>query len=367
MKRCPHCGASNAETAVWCSLCLARFDMLEGEVTDQAESPRSAEVGGVSTEALYLTFPPEPPTSAQTVFPASATSSVRVEVTASGIALPSMEVEPGVERPASEGAKPQASEGEFTGQGLPLAAVGTNEVRRSHAHPSDLVPFGGSGTQPTFVQRPSPVMRPTAPSPGSVSLPIRVEHDPTGRLIQRCNYCDAVNPIEANECSVCGADFLAVLREPEKERRVEPTKALIWGLIPGGGFLAMGKRARFVGHLALVLWLLALSLMLFKLSPGTLFLFKASFAFMAAGVWAASAIDANRRASGIGETLLTGKRPIMVFAASLALLFVLAFVVTWSALQQRARQTPDGIRVTDVPPTEAAAVGIRRWPPDLPW
>ncbi len=366
MRQCPSCGASNAESATWCSLCLARFDLLEGGVTGRTKPPGSADAGGARTEALHSTHPPELSTSAQTAITAATTSSVRVEVTPSGIALPSIDADPGAAGPTQEGAPPLAFQGESTAQGLPLAPVGAQGVRGSHAHPADLVAHGGSGAHPTFVQRPSPVVRPTVPLTGRASLPIRVERDQTGRLIQRCNYCDAVNPIEANECSVCGADFFAALREPEEEKRVEPTKALIWGLIPGGGFLAMGKRARFVGHLALVLWLIGLSLMLFKLSPRTLFLFKATFAFMAAGVWAASAIDANRRASGVEETLLTGKRPLMVFAASIALLFVLAFVVTWSAAQQRSRQAPDGIQVTDVPPTEAAAVGFRGWPSDLP-
>jgi hypothetical protein len=38
-KRCAHCGAANAVTAEWCSLCLTRFDVADGPGRQHPEGP----------------------------------------------------------------------------------------------------------------------------------------------------------------------------------------------------------------------------------------------------------------------------------------------------------------------------------------
>lgn len=204
------------------------------------------------------------------------------------------------------------------------------------------------------------MIRPVVPGASGIGLPIEIERDPMGRLIQRCSLCGATNPIEVNECTVCGADFLAALREPEVKRDVSPTKAMLWGLVPGGGFIPLGKRARFLGHLGLVVWLLFLSFLTFLLSPRALLGFKLGFATMGVGVWIASAIDAGRIAGGRDAALLSGKRPIVVFVASLAALFVLGFVLTWMAVRgQSETQSTGMVYAAPLGPVRPAAEVLR--------
>ena len=81
---------------------------------------------------------------------------------------------------------------------------------------------------------------------------------------------------------------------------------------------------RFVGHFLLVAWLVFLA---FIVSPRELFIFRLVFALGAAGVWAGSAIDASRRAGGEEEPVLSGRRPLYVFMASLAVVFAMGLVL----------------------------------------
>lgn len=345
MKRCPSCGASNPEAATWCSLCLARF---EGPAADSALD-RHAEAAPVTASEV-----PDSTASVGASAPGTvAAPAVRIEATAAGIALPSIEA-----AEVSEGGRPEPGAGRLGGtsvstesHSLPYPAGGLSGLQRSSSSAGIL---SGSGAVDaigtTAVQRPAPTLRPVVPPSSGRGLLASIERDPMGHLIQRCTLCNAANPIEENECSVCGADFLAALREPEKSREVDPTKALLWGLIPGGGFIPLGKKARFFGHLSLVVWLLSLTTLLFALSPRALLAFKLCFAAMAAAVWAASAVDAHRTATGEGDILLSGKRPIVIFAASLVAIFVMGFVLTWSAIRNAPNPAGDG-RVYEVPPS----------------
>lgn len=49
-KRCPNCGASNPETADWCSLCLERFDAAEPEPEPALADEPPAEAGEPAPE-----------------------------------------------------------------------------------------------------------------------------------------------------------------------------------------------------------------------------------------------------------------------------------------------------------------------------
>ena len=342
MKRCPSCGASNAETAKWCSLCLQRF------VETTAPQPMSQGLDSSQPGTVLDAQPvirPEAPSA----------SEVTAEARASGIAIPTPGHQSGFEStgevttklgdPKESGSSgtqalsvpPVLDKSQWSAGTLPVRVQGSIqslEFASGAGTPTPLArPSGLSGAVPSAMQHPAPLAGPERRVPAGAGFLAKIERDPLGRLVQRCSLCDTANPIEANLCSVCGTDFLAGLRPAEKTKEISPANAMIWGLIPGGGFLALGKKARFFGHAALVTWLLLLMVVLMVLSPGGLLFFKVAFALMGAAVWAGSALDARRSASGEGESFLTGKRPLLIFAASLALLFVIGFVVTWKALQ----------------------------------
>jgi hypothetical protein len=346
MKRCPSCGASNPEAATWCSLCLARFgDPAEVAVTQPEAEPTPNALGATDLVPDSVAVPE---------------TAVRTEVTAAGIALPSIAIGADDVGEAAVSATPDTS-----GAGISLPAASSTALASSSgiAPSAEALAYSrtATGTSPLLeppsplVQRPTPLARPAGAATAQRGLLPRIERDSMGRLIQRCSLCEAASPIEANECTICGADFLAALREPEEHKEIPPNKALVWGLIPGGGFLPLGMKARFLGHLSLVLWLLGVVFVLIFRSPRALMIFKIGFGFMAAGVWAASAIDASRIAGGQDDAMLSGKRPVIVFAASLALLFVMAFVLTWQALRHQPEPAGGG-SIYDIPPSPASIV-----------
>lgn len=399
--KCPSCGARNPESARWCGQCLQRFDVAvekdaRAPAGDVASGTQQPPVSTISTGQLpgsgVMNTPVGQSVQASRPQPASAYGLGQgaspgmplqvIEVAASGIALPSLDFEgtssgatPWPTEAASEPvAVPQAG---ATGSSAtdrpdvaevprylpapdaaavvaPLASSMDLASQRSVPMPAPAVGRSPAGTavQARSVPRPGRAENDRTGRTGRLSpsaLPHAVERDPLGGLVLRCAQCGASNSVEATECKVCGFDFFAALREAQKPMvSVEPRTALLWGLLPGGGYFPLKMPARFVGHFLLVAWLIFLA---FIVSPKDLVFFRVVFALGAASVWSGSAIDAHRRARSDAEFFFPGKRALYVFMASLALLFSMGFVLTFS-LYRKQQGSPDaggGTTVIEVP------------------
>lgn len=402
--KCPSCGARNPESARWCGQCLQRFDVPggtdaqapAGEVVGSTQQTPVSEIAaghlprtglvqsrvGQSGQASLPQIAPAyglgqgaPPGPAPPV----------IEVAASGIALPSLESEgmpsggtpwPAVEAPGPVSAPEVGAPGSRAVQGpggagdpgyspapnaptFVAAAASSGDLATQLPVPKPGLAVdesaAGAAVQARSVPRPRPTSSDRAGSggrPSLVTLPHAVEKDPLGGLVLRCAQCGASNSVEATACKVCGLDFFAALREAEKPVvSVEPRTALLWGLLPGGGYLPLKMPARFLGHFLLVMWLIFLA---FIVSTKDLFFFRVVFALGAASVWSGSAIDAHRKARSEAEVFFPGRRAVYVFMASLALLFSMGFALTWS-LYRKQQGSPDaggGGTVIEVPADE---------------
>jgi ribosomal protein L40E len=358
--KCPSCGANNSDTAKWCSQCLRRFEPSEGgRPVSSVYSPAELPSGPAPDLRQSTTAAQGSPANAashaanQSVLagPTVSRPTLATEVASAGFALPSVGEGGKIEALEDSGAKAlDAEEAPFAAPGVLSPHTGSRTTTSSASptqsgllrEPDATTGPANGSLAPNLVSTQAPSRSEGAPTRAtptavlaplgqsarlaSTALPHTVERDALGRLTLRCSRCGASNAVEATECSVCGHDFFAALRSQASSqvRQVSPNEALVWGLLPGGGYTRLGMNGRFVGHFLLVAWLVFLA---FVVSPRELFLFRLVFALGAAGVWAGSAIDASRRAAGEEEPVLSGRRPLYVFMASLAVVFAMGLVL----------------------------------------
>ncbi|MDP9297371.1 MAG: hypothetical protein M3O98_01700 [Actinomycetota bacterium] len=116
-----------------------------------------------------------------------------------------------------------------------------------------------------------------------------------------CPTCGHENPIELDDCAVCGTSFAALMRSDERPPDVDPMRAFRRSLMfPGLGHGLVGRSidglAR--GVLFTVLAAMALVVLLSGLTSAVLVVVLALFAGMALFVYLGSAWEALRLAAG---------------------------------------------------------------------
>jgi hypothetical protein len=142
---------------------------------------------------------------------------------------------------------------------------------------------------------PAPGSRPSTPIvPGVATAERRAPAWP-------CPTCGHENPIELDDCAVCGTSFAALMRSDERPPDVDPMRAFRRSLIfPGLGHGLVGRSidglAR--GVLFTVLAAMALVVLLSGLTSPVLVVVLALFAGMALVVYLGSAWEAFRLAAG---------------------------------------------------------------------
>ena len=116
-----------------------------------------------------------------------------------------------------------------------------------------------------------------------------------------CSVCGAENPIALDICGVCGTPFAHVMRTATEAPRVEPRDAVIRSLLfPGLGHRALGRSVDGFARGVLFAVTFGLGLLLAIASAGSPALVGAFALFLLAGigVYAMSAVEAHRLASG---------------------------------------------------------------------
>lgn len=156
-----------------------------------------------------------------------------------------------------------------------------------------------------------------------------------------CPSCGNQNPIELNDCAVCGTSFGKLFGEEEEGlREVEPATALLWSaLLPGLGHWMLGRRLDGIARMVLFAWTAGTTLLLFISRSGKgglgsvaslVFLFLGSAAIL----YLVSALDAYRLASGEAEVV--SARMLLWGSAALVLLStIVATVVAIPAMRGR--------------------------------
>ena len=158
-----------------------------------------------------------------------------------------------------------------------------------------------------------------------------------GRPAWTCPACEARNPIEASACPACGTPFVRLFQEEDEGPEVDPQSAAVWSMVfPGLGHWRLGRRADAIARFAMFGWSFG-ALMILVVSRigkggfGPTFPLFVLFAFSSATIYALSAIDAYRIASG--DEPIVNSRTLLWASAGLVVVSVLiaSFVTLPSA------------------------------------
>jgi len=136
--------------------------------------------------------------------------------------------------------------------------------------------------------------------------------------------------LERNVCEVCTTPFARLFQESRPVRTTDPRRAGIDSLVfPGLGHAALGRIGEGVARAMLFVWSLATAVALTMFHPpkgaGPLGPLAGLFFTAAAAVYALSAVDATRAASGDDEILTP--RVLLYGSAGLVLLSVASLFV----------------------------------------
>ena len=187
-----------------------------------------------------------------------------------------------------------------------------------------LGPTGAGAAEPgAAAAPPEGSVGPTA-IPGTVGGAIEVEG---GSLAWTCPACETRNPIEANECTVCGTPFGRLLAEPVAAPELEPQTAAVWSMLwPGLGHWKLGRRTDAVARFAMFGWAFGalLVLLVSRFGKGGLGpTFPLFLLFLSASllIYVLSAVDAYRLAAG--DAPIMSSRALLWTSAGLVFLSVL--------------------------------------------
>lgn len=124
---------------------------------------------------------------------------------------------------------------------------------------------------------------------------------PTRDPFWPCSVCGAENPIDLDVCAVCGTPFAQVMRTDVDRPTIDPRDAVIRSLIfPGLGHRAVGRPVDGLARGVLFAVTFGLGVLLALAAAGSGALVGAFVLFILAGigVYAMSAVEAHRLASG---------------------------------------------------------------------
>jgi hypothetical protein len=124
---------------------------------------------------------------------------------------------------------------------------------------------------------------------------------PTRDPFWPCSVCGAENPIDLDVCAVCGTPFAQVMRTDADRPTIDPRDAVIRSLIfPGLGHRAVGRPVDGLARGVLFAVTFGLGVLLALAAAGSGALVGAFVLFIVAGigVYAMSAVEAHRLASG---------------------------------------------------------------------
>jgi len=146
-----------------------------------------------------------------------------------------------------------------------------------------------------------------------------------------CPTCGSQNPIELDECAVCGTSFAQLLRQDEPRPTVSPRDAFLWSLtFPGAGHAKAGRGADGVarGTLFVLTFGLALVIVLSGVSSAPIFGVVALLLVSALTIYLGSAAEAYRIADGgspfvSARTLLWATVALIMISVSLLAMSVI--------------------------------------------
>jgi hypothetical protein len=276
--KCPHCGANNRADAQWCWQCLERFPEPVAEAPAEPED-----------------------TTEEVVEPEVDEATLRTEAMSelAGIAG---------DEEVAERLSTLLSE-------TPPVTPPTNV---NGANGSGARPSATAVKEETEVDEGPAIEATIEGEKGSIEI--------KGKAITwTCSRCETVNSFETNICDVCGASFAEVLREPEeaKPHRDPNTVALVSLFFPGAGHAYIGLWGQAIARAIISVWTAVTAVFAAAQGAPQSIVMAVIFGLVSFGLWAVSAHDAFREASGQHAAVLLRERLFLYLVMGLLLLSVI--------------------------------------------
>lgn len=202
---------------------------------------------------------------------------------------------------------------------------------------------------------PTPAGPADTPSVASPAAPATTQPDLSDAIGQgsglgmptwTCPTCGEVNDIVANACVACSTPFARLFERPDEAPGTSPGAAFVWSLaFPGLGHWRAGKRYDAVARAILGAWILGTLVVLLLSSagaeggPGGLAVLIALYGVATVALWAVTAVDAGRAASG-APPMVSSR---VLLWASVALVVLSMLLATVIALPAADRPTAGAI------------------------
>jgi len=319
VKRCPRCGAQNAPSAEWCTLCLSRFDgtviraaapavAAEQELVDEISA-----LGGLGGEQpAGPVEEPAVPSEPQPLGPAEPS-----EMTVEAISAP----ETGAGAAGTVAAEAP----------VPAAVDGAAEEAEADAPPVSDQPVpsesrhGGESPATPAVGQAGLI----APPPPMSNVPVKFVRDGE-RVRWVCPTCETANEIDLPACRICGTVMARLFTPPEEKKRktsrsAAPSIALS-AVLPGLGHVTEGATPVGVGRAVLYLWTVGIAVLLLARPPSKghsmVRAVGVLFAAAAAAVWIISLVETYRLSEGDSRPVVPSRTMTYVSAGLTLALFL---------------------------------------------
>jgi hypothetical protein len=151
-----------------------------------------------------------------------------------------------------------------------------------------------------------------------------------------CRSCETENPLEQEACSACGTPFRETLVDSGVERptRDPGTTTLFSLFFPGAGHAYLGMWGQAVARGVISLWVIFTALMgAVQARGGTLIAIV--FGLASLGMWAVTAHDAYREASGTPNLVILRGKLFLYLVMGLLLILLVLLVTAGFAVSGR--------------------------------
>lgn len=231
--------------------------------------------------------------------------------------------------PACGAANPAGSEwcgqcyASFTAASSPSVSDTSRSTQPAQPQPGRARPAPPIGAPRGPLGPPAPPARPDRP-PG---VPLPPPGTTTGIVTDgwTCKVCGAVNLVSVDSCRSCQTSIYETFGAGEDDRsEVEPSRAALWGLLPGGGHFKVGESALGLAVAGLLLASLAFGILMIGGNRRPVGIVLVVFTVIA---WGISIHDATRLAAGNEDAVLLRPR---VVTSAMGLIFMLVIVAAVS-------------------------------------
>jgi hypothetical protein len=202
-----------------------------------------------------------------------------------------------------------------------------------------------AGTTSQVASAPSPPPPPPSGVQGASRDASSVPSSATGQtfsvtdkgIIWTCSRCNNANDFSLSACSVCGAPFSELIREPGSDRpQRDPGIVAIASLVlPGAGHAYLGLWGQAIARAVISVWVVTVTLFAIFQGGRPALVTALMFGVVAVALWLVAAHDSYREAQGDGRSTLLKDRHFLYVVLGLLLMSMIMVFMSIAGAPQK--------------------------------